>query len=81
MYILFHTELIVLADTSSCWMLSEEEECSLEMLGFEHRGRDVAPVSISLLENLKSPRSEIMLEFGVICFLLLAETGHFQDCD
>jgi len=67
----------VLGGTSSCWMLSEEEDCScsLEILGFEH----VAPVSISLLENLKSWRTEIMLESGVICFL--AETGHSQDCD
>jgi hypothetical protein len=78
MYFLFHTELIVLAGTSSCWMLSEEEDCSLEILGFEH----LSSVSISLLENLKSRRSEITLEFGGNRFL--AETGHsqeLQDCD
>jgi hypothetical protein len=72
---LFHTELLVLDPSSGCWLPSEAEDCSLEDIG-----RDVFPVSLSLLEDLKDWRqSIIILEFRIES--LLTETGHFQDVD
>jgi len=56
-----HTELIVLDRSSGCWLPSEAEDCSLE-----HIGRDVFPVSLNLLQDLKDwRRSIIILEFRV----------------